>query len=111
MSEMRKHSETAWNIASLYSHYLASETRDLAAHIDVALDRVCSGARWQPIETAPKDGRRIWLADTKNLVTGYWSQPVGAWRTDWLVGDAGDKPTHWMPLPDLPKAVTEMVAA
>lgn len=34
---MRQHSETAWKIASLYSHVLASETRDLAAHIDVAI--------------------------------------------------------------------------
>jgi len=30
-------SETAWKIASLYSGVLASETRDLAAHIDVAI--------------------------------------------------------------------------
>ncbi len=37
---MRIHSETAWNIAALYSHYLASETRDLAAHIDVALNEL-----------------------------------------------------------------------
>lgn len=36
---MRTYSDKAWEIASLYSHYLASETRDLAAHIDLALDR------------------------------------------------------------------------
>lgn len=34
---MTEHSETAWKIASLYSRVLASETRDLAAHIDVAI--------------------------------------------------------------------------
>lgn len=34
---MKQHSDTAWNIASLYSRILASETRDLAAHIDGAL--------------------------------------------------------------------------
>lgn len=34
---MRVHSDTAWNIASKFSHVLASETRDLAAHIDIAL--------------------------------------------------------------------------
>lgn len=34
---MKEHSEIAWKIASLYSNVLASETRDLAAHIDVAL--------------------------------------------------------------------------
>ena len=31
---MREYSETAWKIASQYSHALASETRDLAAWID-----------------------------------------------------------------------------
>jgi hypothetical protein len=36
---MREHSPTAWNIASRYSSVLASETRDLAAHIDAALAR------------------------------------------------------------------------
>ena len=34
---MREHSEAAWNIASLFSHALASETRDLVAHIDAAI--------------------------------------------------------------------------
>lgn len=34
---MREHSPTAWRIASLYSKFLASETRDLAAHIDIAI--------------------------------------------------------------------------
>lgn len=34
---MRQYSELAWSIASLYSHALASETRDLAAHIDAAI--------------------------------------------------------------------------
>lgn len=34
---MKQHSEAAWKIASLYSHVLASETRDLAAQIDAAL--------------------------------------------------------------------------
>jgi hypothetical protein len=34
---MRIHGDTAWEIASKYSHVLASETRDLAAWIDKAL--------------------------------------------------------------------------
>lgn len=34
---MHEHSEAAWKIASLYSKVLASETRDLAAHIDAAI--------------------------------------------------------------------------
>lgn len=34
---MKEHSKEAWEIASRYSAVLASETRDLAAHIDKAL--------------------------------------------------------------------------
>lgn len=37
---MKQHSDIAWSIASIYSRVLASETRDLAAHIDQALDAV-----------------------------------------------------------------------
>jgi hypothetical protein len=38
MAELTIYSDTAWSIASRYSHVLASETRDLAAHIDFALN-------------------------------------------------------------------------
>ena len=37
MTELRIHSKEAWNVASKFSHVLASSTRDLAAHIDLAL--------------------------------------------------------------------------
>jgi len=35
---MRIHSNRAWDVASRYSHHLASETRDLAAWIDAAIN-------------------------------------------------------------------------
>jgi len=35
---MRTYSDKAWEIASKYSHALASETRDLAAWIDKAIE-------------------------------------------------------------------------
>lgn len=63
---------------------------------------------WQPIETAPRDGTRIWLGDVGGVVTGYWSPPLGAWRCDWNIGALPNsvhfprKPTHWMPLPVAP---------
>lgn len=34
---MQEHSKAAWGIASRYSNILASETRDLARHIDAAI--------------------------------------------------------------------------
>ena len=60
------------------------------------------GEQWRDISSAPKDGSRIWLADAKSVVTGRWHVPVGAWQCDWVVGSAGDRVTHWMPLPAPP---------
>ena len=37
MSELHQHSAEAWNVASKFADVLASETRDIAGHIDVAL--------------------------------------------------------------------------
>jgi hypothetical protein len=41
---MNIYSKRAWSIASLYSHFLASETRDLAAQIDKAINEVLEEA-------------------------------------------------------------------
>ena len=77
---------------------------------------------WQPIETAPKDGTEVllfWCAEhgpeyVEYLACGAWgeyrdgsggwggesfhSKPEGYWTR--LIGE---KPTHWMPLPEPPK--------
>jgi len=71
---------------------------------------------WQPIETAPKNGARIILANKREVDIAHWSSSVwisqkqedgtcGAWcvfdcRSD---SEAFVAPTHWMPLPQLPK--------
>ena len=59
---------------------------------------------WQPIETAPKDGRRIIAATpsyTEPLIL-YWMNYNGlaAWW-DWDLDSYTDV-THWQPLPDPP---------
>jgi hypothetical protein len=54
--------------------------------------------RWQPIETAPKDGSEVLLlfpSETKR--TGYWARLREAWSVDAVV--AMPMPTHWAPLP------------
>lgn len=75
---------------------------------------------WQPIETAPKDGRHVLIAnDTPGSIhpcEGYYVTPehrygkepkhAGWWR---LAGSSeasvhGRTPTHWMPLPPPPVA-------
>ena len=69
--------------------------------------------KWQPIETAPKDGTQIlvWSPYRHTCVTWYSGQyddqPHG-W-IDWFTGKEyggnwyAHKATHWMPLPDPPK--------
>jgi len=66
--------------------------------------------KWQPIETAPKDGTEVLLF----FPTGFWRDDrkiaIGFWGIgdDWFEGEAdarsmtdfGDHPTLWMPLPE-----------
>ena len=61
---------------------------------------------WQPIETAPKDGRRVdlWLSSPDGVeqwreTNCWWSDVYKLWfnlRGRW------DCATHWMPLPEPP---------
>lgn len=70
--------------------------------------------KWQPIETAPKDGRSLWLVeDGMSIGLAIPHQCVGYWVADrrytaggsWVQVDRSWilSPTHWMPLPDPPK--------
>jgi hypothetical protein len=64
---------------------------------------------WQPIETAPKDGRRVlvWIDDTHTKGCAFanlWFYESGrlgggaeGYNGDWNI-------THWMPLPDPPQS-------
>jgi hypothetical protein len=83
-------------------------------------------SEWQPIETAPRDGTHVLLyipyTDRPLIVVGYqeklpdhiadmqmeWSwkcAEAGAWAED---DSYAGQPTHWMPLPDSPSAVSEV---
>lgn len=65
---------------------------------------------WQPIETAPKDGRKVLLydsgyvhSDSSYLIAGF---DMGAWwgqSTRSGVSIVWRNATHWMPLPEPPK--------
>lgn len=65
---------------------------------------------WQPIETAPKDGTRLWLfypdarADDQQVV-GWFVDDLrnGPRWIDHADCREFDEPTHWMPLPDPPR--------
>ena len=66
---------------------------------------------WQPIETAPRDGRfLVWLADEQVMTVGAYravdrdtpDERVVAWLPEFDVGAFWHIPTHWMPLPPPP---------
>lgn len=76
---------------------------------------------WQPIETAPKDGTRIFLffpewrhsvqpghwLDSKEIRYGKIYRESAQWIVEgsafFSIHERKLEPTHWMPLPDPPK--------
>jgi len=78
---------------------------------DAAVERL-GRYEWQPIETAPKDGRSIIIAI--NIATDEFGPRIacGSWQrlAETWFGTCGSSlviynPTHWMPLPAAPTNV------
>jgi hypothetical protein len=86
--------------------------------LDLAVRKCVFGAgEWRPIETAPKDGRELWLGrhDRGGVVIGSWKGDARQWER--LDGKSlsydiaiDNRPTHWMefvrptaPEPEPPK--------
>jgi len=63
------------------------------------------GANWQPIETAPKDGRWILVARDDMQGVVWWNKNSDHWALAPL--SYFDRPTHWMPLPQPPQVEKE----
>ena len=78
-----------------------------------------SSEKWQPIETAPKDGTRIQFRNEENDLTdaGYWEDwgemedwqrellPEHAkdWTGEWCTDHGNGEMTHWAPIaPEAP---------
>ena len=61
-------------------------------------------AGWQPIETAPKNGR-ILISRVGHpwVFAAEWSERHRHWATGPSLMDFFANPTHWMPLPQPPK--------
>ncbi|MCX2894363.1 hypothetical protein ORG27_12325 [Stenotrophomonas lactitubi] len=61
--------------------------------------------RWQPIETAPRDGQPVLLDHPKwhtRVLRGGWDVDEMAWRVDGF-GCPATQPTKWHPLPAAPE--------
>ena len=62
---------------------------------------------WQPIETAPKDGRWVLVFIPEAYNWHYGERHCAKWvsrESGWsMPGIGGLSPTHWMPLPEPPK--------
>lgn len=66
-------------------------------------------AKWQPIETAPKDGTWILVYAHPDMAVAF-ADPDNEYA--WTLDDGHDfrpclrrhlaNPTHWMPLPEVP---------
>lgn len=70
---------------------------------------------WMPIETAPKEGKTMYVVKAFNVEHGfpngrpYTSDPYCVWPEgdDWARWPHGFAPTHWMPLPAAPNALSQ----
>jgi hypothetical protein len=66
-------------------------------------------AEWMPIESAPRDGRRILGWNKIDGMSVFEPYQYGAngrfdgWRAAFDSFAIADFPTHWMPLPEPPK--------
>ena len=78
--------------------------------LDVEYIRADLVPQWAPVEKAPKDGRRLWLAGwqpANGSVAGYWWVDVcmwivDAWWSERLDMPLEDEPVYWQPLPRPP---------
>lgn len=73
------------------------------AEIAIEALRAPAQGTWMPIETAPKDGTRVLVAESGLWMTcaRYW--PCNSyWIEDAASGLKLNPPTHWMPAPAFP---------
>jgi hypothetical protein len=56
---------------------------------------------WQPIETAPKDGKDILVFGEQLRRVAFWDEARGGLWSRWP-GREPIRATHWMPLPEPP---------
>lgn len=101
-----------------YRHSVYARWDDLRARITAALAEKDEGG-WMPIETAPKDQKIMTACPDGSInAPAFWypdkyaKKPRPYWTSnaEYLWGKAASRanqPTHWRPLPPLPKERSE----
>lgn len=61
---------------------------------------------WDPIETAPRDGAKIFIFGDGEMCSAQWAERRNLWQVytpsdGWLECEVS-LPTHWQPLPTPP---------
>ncbi len=61
---------------------------------------------WRDISEAPMDGTEVmlWVSGYRGIIMAYWYNQEDRWRTKTSERWGKDIPTHFMPLPQPPKA-------
>ena len=51
--------------------------------------------KWQPIDTAPKDGRLLHLRNGDQQGVGWWAEKLKFWAVSDTATRLGFEPTEW----------------
>lgn len=103
-----------WHHDKRSSHYHVFQGPPCTCGLDALILAVRAESRWQPIASAPKDGKPVLLWCTHldgrggRVETGSWHDTYGGSWWDSGLEYTFDDPTHWMPLPSSPTERPEL---
>ena len=102
------------DMKTLERHSLASILNSTASRMsqwvrDEDVEELEKLTQWQPIATAPKDGKLVLLFGRHYIKTGYYDDtPQIGNYPNWRWG-LTIEPTHWMPLPPAPDVAIKTI--
>ena len=99
--DIERHIENLGSAEDAFDHEVTRRER-AEAELEKVRCQLVSAGRWQPIETAPKDGTEVLLwVDCLDRVLAAWKD--GRWVETWDDNPLAFSPTCWMPLPEAPQ--------
>lgn len=105
---MPRCSEEVYHGSGVFNAYQCTRNGAIADEKEKA-EAERDAARWQPIETAPKDGTLVDLWAGERIADCAWNVPSNCWAERSVSSFSGrpywavvNNPTHWMPLPAAP---------